>query len=255
MKKKCLIIIFVLLLASTKTYNVNAFVGYNAAEAKGTYAESLDVIYIEFETSKDIGAVYDGLLLIDENDISVEWSTLIAQNDIGGRATVFKGTLDSPLNLETKYFVKYSDKSIILDFDTSAPLISFTNKVKNDPLRYNEIDDVYLVELKKLNIYESIFSTRDSFIIDEYIRLNVVDNRDGGLLDKIKIDGLPDLYNKGSYIVSITAVDSWENTKVKTFDFEVVDFGNETVLLENIVIVVGAFIPFAIIIGYFWKKR
>lgn len=242
--KLFILIMFVVLGFSTLRAKATGFVPFDMHDWSGTYAKTSQVIYVVLDEKTDVNDVYNGLTLTDSNDNTVTLDRIVALNDIGGKATRFKIELDQPLSNDETYTFSLRDNSHVL-YVNYAPMISYTNNVKNNPEKYNEKTKTYLLEEKTQNIFEKWFGKKETFDITSYIRLNVVDDRDGSLLDQVKIENLPDLYKPGIYDVKVSATDSWGKTGKEFFHFEVVETNDNTDLYINI----GAIASLVLIVG------
>jgi len=250
--RKYLSLFFLILIMLTFSNNrVKAnFIPYDLIKGTGTFAETTKRIQIELEFKTDVNIVKTDLVLKDSNGTNITIDEMIALNNVGGKATRFKLELTNALDKNETYSLIYKDAIILLDLDNQAPLISYTNKVKNDSSKYNEKEETYLVEQQTRNIFERLFKKEEKFNLENYIRLNVVDNRDGSLLDVTKINNLPNIYKTGTYEVNVQATDAWDNTSEKIFNFEVIKSSDKSDLYINISVVSGVLliITFGIII-------
>jgi hypothetical protein len=246
------ILLTVTLLMTTRTL---AFTPYDDINKTGTYAETSTLIYIQFDSNKESLEVINNLVLTDSTDTVIAWESILPLNDIGGRASRFQGTLAEELDKTEDYTLVFGALSIALAIDNSAPLISYTNKVRNDASLYDDVNNTFLVEYIPQNWWQQLFSDQEAFDIEPYLRLNVIDNRDGSLLDQLEMEGLPDPYTKGRYETTLSATDSWGNTATETFTFEVVDTGTNTVWLQNLGMALGLLAILSVPSFLIWKGR
>ncbi len=249
MKKIKIIIFLTFMMLAFSTYRVNAvnFVPYDMLDGTGTYAETTQLIQVALEFKTDVDKVQADLTLTDGDGNLVTLDEIIALNDIGGKATRFKVELTTPLDKNGTYTLSLDESSLVLDLDNSAPLISFTNKVRNDADKYDERNQTYLIEQETRTTFEKLFKKKEEkqFELSNYIRLNVVDNRDGSLIDEVLINNLPNLYKPGDYDVTVTATDSWGNTSETVFHFKVLETDSQ----DNLYINIGLALGVVIIIG------
>lgn len=255
--KISLIIFFSLMMLALTNIKVNAveFVTYNNANRTGTYAETFNKVIVEFSDRLAAEDVKTKLKITDNANNQLEVLRILALNDIAGFASRYQVDLKNNLDKTKTYKAKYEDLFVEIDIDNSAPYISYTNNVRNDMNRYDERENIFLVQGTTQNIFERLFEEKVKFNIFDYLRINIVDNRDGSLIDEMVIENLPNPYKPGTYVVKIKATDSWNNEAVQEFTFKVLKSNDKTDLVINIAAFTGMGIIIGLSVFFILRKR
>jgi hypothetical protein len=190
---------------------LNKFVDFDPIESTGTYASSVTEVKVSLLFPIEVSTANTQIVIKDAEENVVELSGIVAINETDGEAKDFTLTLTNELVKTATYTLTLGDDEVTtnLNLDNSAPMINYTNKVKLDTVLYNESTDTFLIE------------KGTTFVLENYLRLNVVDDRDGSLLDEVVITGTPDTSVEGNYTLKISATDGWNNLSEKEFKFQV----------------------------------
>ncbi|ERJ13068.1 pullulanase-associated domain-containing protein [Haloplasma contractile] len=204
----------------------NVLAPFDAVEGVGTHATSTTTLHIEFQYEAIVDTLADNIVLTDlDSGEEIAMTDLTAVEPVDGKAYVFTANVADELSKDGNYELNYKngETTVVVDLDNNAPMISYTNKVKLDSTKYDEKNDVYLIE-------------KDStFNLEDYIRLNIVDDRDGSLIDQLQQTELPDSSIVGNYVLSVSATDSWDNESELLFNFKVFEPAAEEIIEDPVV--------------------